>query len=83
MNDAVGWLLVVLLVLLLLLVVAGVTALITWSVHRPSSAPPTMPGIRSPLEAQSPALQMLDERFAFGDIDEDDYIRRRAVLRGW
>jgi putative membrane protein len=29
----------------------------------------------------SPALHILDERFARGDIDEDEYKRRRDVLR--
>lgn len=29
-----------------------------------------------------PAEQVLAERFARGEIDEDEYLRRRATLRG-
>ena len=36
---------------------------------------------RRPWSNASPALHILDERFARGDIDEDEYKRRRDVLR--
>ncbi|WP_460871063.1 SHOCT domain-containing protein [Nocardioides pakistanensis] len=75
-----GWLLVVLLVLLLLMLIAGIIALIAWSTRRPH--PSTQPAAPATPEVQSPALQMLDERFAYGDIDEEEYLRRRALLRG-
>lgn len=32
--------------------------------------------------ASPPAQQILDERFARGEIDEDEYKRRRDTLRG-
>ena len=32
--------------------------------------------------APSGPLQILDERFARGEIDDEEYRRRRAVLRG-
>lgn len=76
-----GWLLVVLLILLLLMVIAGVIALIAWSTRRPHPSPQPQVVPAAP-EVQSPALQMLDERFAYGDIDEEEYLRRRALLRG-
>lgn len=32
--------------------------------------------------AENPALKVLDERFARGEIDEDEYRRRRDILQG-
>ncbi|WP_299445130.1 SHOCT domain-containing protein [uncultured Phycicoccus sp.] len=31
---------------------------------------------------ENPALKVLDERFARGEIDEDEYRRRRDILQG-
>jgi putative membrane protein len=42
---------------------------------------PLMAGQRSASAPQA-ALQILDERFARGEIDEDEYKRRRDALRG-
>jgi len=41
-------------------------------------------GARSQPQATSApdAMRLLDDRFARGEIDEDDYKRRRDVLRG-
>lgn len=35
---------------------------------------------RRPSDGRRTAEQLLDERFARGDIDEDEYTRRRGVL---
>lgn len=35
-----------------------------------------------PGQGGSEPMRILDERFARGEIDEDDYTRRREVLRG-
>ena len=41
------------------------------------------PGTPRPAESASPEpLRILDERFARGEIDDEEYRRRRAVLRG-
>lgn len=59
------------------LVVLGIIALIRWTgserrdVRRSDG--------RRPVEAQS-ALQILDERFARGDLSAEEYQQRRAVL---
>jgi putative membrane protein len=40
-------------------------------------------GSPRPAESAPPEpLQILDERFARGEIDDEEYLRRRAVLRG-
>jgi putative membrane protein len=36
---------------------------------------------RRPTDARREAELLLDERFARGEIDEDDYTRRRELLR--
>lgn len=46
-------------------------------------ADPALPGVdpaASP--SRSEALRMLDERYALGEIDHDDYVQRRANLTG-
>lgn len=47
-----------------------------WLVRRSRPAPPTSPGSHS---ADS-ARRILDERFARGEIAEDEYRQRRAAL---
>jgi putative membrane protein len=42
---------------------------------------PMFAGPRRAWSSPSPALQILDERFAKGEIDEDEYKRRRDTLR--
>jgi putative membrane protein len=71
-----GWLLMTLFLLLLIaLIVAVVVALMRSSAAASSPAAPPTGGSPS-------AQQMLDERYARGEIDEVEYLHRRAVLRG-
>jgi putative membrane protein len=44
--------------------------------HEPS------PGANPSSKPSSDALRILDERFARGDIDADEYTKRRELLRG-
>lgn len=39
------------------------------------------PGANPPSKQSSDALRILDERFARGDIDADEYTKRRDLLR--
>jgi putative membrane protein len=62
-------------------VAAAVIFMLRSSGHRhdhdhPSSPPPTQP------EAGNEALRILDQRFARGEIELDEYTRRREVLLG-
>ncbi len=59
-----------------LLVLAGLLLLI-YGVARLTQGTPPMSG---GAQRGSSARQILDERFARGEIDEDDYRRRRAQL---
>ncbi len=69
----------VLMGLLLLILVGLAVGLVVWLVTRPDAAPP--PAATS-TGSVSPARAILDERFARGDIDEDEYRRRRVMLDG-
>jgi putative membrane protein len=59
-----------------LLVLAGLLLLV-YGVVRLAQGSPSVPG---DVERGSSARRILDERFARGEIDEDDYRRRRAEL---
>ncbi|HLN78521.1 MAG TPA: SHOCT domain-containing protein [Nocardioidaceae bacterium] len=78
-----GWLLMVIVVLLFAaLVVAIVLALLRSTGGLRGSGSAGGAGAAStPREAGS-AQQVLDERYARGEIEEEEYLRRRSVLRG-
>jgi putative membrane protein len=77
MHGGVGWggwlVIVILLLLLAALVIAVVIALIR-----------SLPGLGTAATGprQTEAELLLDERYARGEIDEIEYLHRRAVLRG-
>jgi len=67
-----GWLVMVMMMVVFWGAIAWVlVTLIRNSGSRQHDAPP----------AGSDALKILDERFARGEIDDEEYQRRRAVLR--
>jgi putative membrane protein len=76
-NDSAGWgwtMMVFGVLFWASIIVLGVWFVRTWSsprVNAPSSAPST-----------ASAQQLLDERFARGEIEVEEYERRRDVLRG-
>jgi putative membrane protein len=72
-----GWLVMGLLTLLLVGLVVGLVLLAVRSAGARPGAP-GQPAGRGP----GPAEHLLDERFARGEIDEEEYLRRREVLRG-
>lgn len=50
-----------------------VIALVIWAVRSTTGSPP---------RDENQALRILDERFARGEIDQDEYEERRRVLEG-
>jgi putative membrane protein len=79
--SGVGW--VVMGVSMLLfwgLLIAGIIALIR-VINRPSQSPSSPSEQAWPGEVSS-ARRILDERYARGEIDEQEYQRRRALLEG-
>lgn len=79
MHDGMGvfgWLLMVFLLLLLIALIAAVVLLLVRSSGRGAAL-----GGRAGAKP-SQAEHMLDERFARGEIDEEEYLHRRSVLRG-
>lgn len=58
-----------------ILIVLGIYALIKWISHMRS------PGSHERLRpAENTALQMLDERYARGELDREDFLQRREDL---
>ena len=86
MHDGVGWVgwvFMVLMMLLFVAVIVGVVVLLVRSTSGGSAAPRSTAGSGSGQGSEaSGAQQMLDERFARGEIEEEEYLRRRSVLRG-
>jgi len=72
-----GW---IALILLFTLVASAVAALVVAMdhAHAPGGAPPSRPGPADRTDAE--ADRILQRRFAAGDIDEDEFRRRRALL---
>lgn len=60
--------------LLWLLVIAGIVALVAWLVVRASQSG------GAATRSTDQARRILAERFARGEIDEEEYIRRRDLL---
>jgi len=58
----------------MLLIVAGVVVLIVWAARQGSGQQGT--------PSRPRALDILDERFARGEIDEEEYRKRRTLLEG-
>lgn len=78
MHDGLGWggwLLMGLLTLLLVGLVVGLVLLAVRSTSGPGAD-------RGAAGQASAAEHLLDERFARGEIDEEEYLHRRSVLRG-
>jgi len=78
MHGGGGWWVVLVMVGLVLIVVAAVAALAV-SLGRSGSAAPGGPATGT---GSSAAGHLLDERYARGEIDEQEYLHRRAVLGG-
>jgi len=76
MHDGSGWTLMLILVLVLAIAVAVLVALLLRPTH--PMAPPANPAPSRPPEYE--AHQILRRRFATGEIDEEEFRRRRAAL---
>jgi len=68
---------VIALVLIALAVAAVITLVIVWSRSRGNKQ-----AVFSPSSTASGALEILEQRFARGEIDADEFAARRAVLNG-
>lgn len=66
-----GWLMMVLIVLLVVAVGIGLTRLLFTGGHRPSAGSPA---------PHKSALDILEERYARGEIDKDEFEEKRKTL---
>lgn len=78
-----GWMAWPLMALVMLILWGGLIAAIVWFLaqRRNKSTAPT-PNAASPANATSAAIEILDQRYARGEIDEDQWRSARDNLRG-
>ena len=68
-------------IVVLVVLLVALAWLVRLAMHQRAGAPFFYPHQHQGPEPQPQALQILDERFARGEIDEDEYKRRRDALR--
>jgi putative membrane protein len=61
---------------LMLLILASIVAVVVWVLRAPGR-----PGPGAPSEPHRTALDILEERYARGEIDDEEFRRRRQALR--
>ena len=82
MHGDGGWLGMGLHSLLWILAIAAIVAVVVWAVRAGGGARPgAHPGAREG-GARPTALEVLDERYARGEIDREDYLARKGDLGG-
>lgn len=59
-----------------ILLIAAIIALVVWAIARAGRGKPSPPD-----RTEADALRILEERFARGEIDQDEFESRRAALR--
>jgi len=66
------------------LVFVGLIVLVVWAVTRPRPTPPQAYGPPPPAPAQGPLspMDILQRRFASGEINADEYQKARDLLKG-
>ncbi|UDY34888.1 SHOCT domain-containing protein [Dermatobacter hominis] len=64
------------------LAVVALIAYGVWELARSRQEPAVVGGVASGPVASASARTILDERFARGEVDADEYVRRRALLDG-
>ena len=69
-----------LLLLILVLVVIGAAIAVVVALTSQRKTPAQSGSVAAPAPTPSDAARILDERFARGEIDDDEYRRRRALL---
>ena len=80
-GGGMGGAMVLLMALVGLVVVVAVVVLVVWLLRRTPSAPvPPVVAAASPAPTVPGPHRILDERFARGDIDVEEYRERRTLL---
>ncbi len=84
-----GWFGMGFMILFWIVVIVAIVYLVRYLAHRPTQhysqgLPPTQSGgeNQQPARPQSSALQILEERYARGEIDQAEFLSRRADLTG-
>jgi putative membrane protein len=81
-GDAHPWLWVLMVVAMFVFVAAAAWIVVTLVRHRDGPGAAGAATGSPPAGPLSDGRRILDERFARGDIDEDEYRRRRSVIEG-
>ena len=77
-GQAQGWGASILFGILCALIVAGIVVIVIWFLRRDSQAATSATASASP--RPDPAMDILRRRLATGEIDEEDFRRRAALL---
>jgi putative membrane protein len=83
-----GWIGMGFMILFWIAVLVGIFYLVRYLVARPSSERPYQgppphyqaTGLQGPAQGKSEALKILEERYARGEIDQEEFLKRRADL---
>jgi putative membrane protein len=78
-HNGSGWGAWLAMCLMLLLFLGVIITLVMLVLRSQTRAPESTPAVPPP--ARDQAERMLDERFAHGEIEADEYVRRRDLLR--
>jgi putative membrane protein len=83
-NDGGHWGLWVLMIVAMVVFWGALAWIIVTLVRQRGTPPGSVPATHMPSSSlpSSDALRLLNERLARGDIDEDEYTRRRSLIEG-
>jgi putative membrane protein len=84
MYDAHPWVAAIVPLIVVLVLIAGAILIIRMVMNRPPghmAAPPPQAAMHTAAPLAQTPLQILEERFARGEIDEQEFRTRREVLR--
>ena len=76
-----GWLLMVVLMVLFWSAIVAVAVMFFRHLRSGFGPPPPVPPVSSGAQGPDQALRILEERFARGEIDADEFTRRRDLIR--
>lgn len=82
MHDGLGWVGWLFMALMMVFLVALVVTVVVLLLRSTRAGAGPAGGTGAGSTGPGAAERLLDERFARGEIEEEEYLRRRSVLRG-
>lgn len=78
--SAAGWIGMIVMIVFWVAVLVGVVFLVRYLATRPGGGSGQSPGSPAPGQGGSEALRILEERYARGEIDREEFLTRKADL---